>query len=199
MTVALAPGFADPVLSPQSVFRALMEAAAQPASVVPLPGSIVPPAPLSRGAALVALTLFDQDTPIWLDADLAKAPDVAAWLRFHTGAPCIAEPCSAAFAIVSDCVNAPPFESFAIGTAEYPDRSTTLILQVEEFGSDAPFSFTGPGIRDQATLRATPLPTDFGRRMVANRMLFPQGIDLLLVTETAVVALPRSVTIADRG
>ena len=39
------------------------------------------------------------------------------------------------------------------------------------------------------------LPPDFAERMIANRSLFPQGIDLLLVCGAQFVALPRTVHI----
>ena len=92
------------------------------------------PHPLTGEAAAIALALFDHDTPVWLDAALAAAPDVAAWLRFRTGAPIVTEPDAAAFALVCDPRGLPPFEEFNLGTAEYPDRSTTIILQVAGFG-----------------------------------------------------------------
>ena len=45
------------------------------------------PAAMMRGTAAIALTLFDHDTPIWLDGRMSATPDVAKWLKFHTSAP----------------------------------------------------------------------------------------------------------------
>ena len=39
-----------------------------------------------------------------------------------------------------------PFDRFALGTSEYPDRSTTLVLQVDRFGGGEGLSLAGPGI-----------------------------------------------------
>ncbi len=96
MAVALA--FADPVRDAQGTFRAVMNAMARPGSIQPVAGLAGAPAPLSPTAAAIAVALADYETPLWLDPALAAAPDVGAWLTFHTGARIIAEPARAAFA-----------------------------------------------------------------------------------------------------
>jgi alpha-D-ribose 1-methylphosphonate 5-triphosphate synthase subunit PhnH len=192
--VTISPGFADPVLSAQSSFRAIMEAMARPGTIGALTEPVSAPLPFSRAAAIVALTLCDQDTPLWLDARLAS-PDIAYWLRFHTGAPIVGEPQRAAFAFLAEPQNAPGFDAFALGTAEYPDRSATVVLQVESLEDGPAVTLRGPGIKGQSTVRALSLPPDFTSRLAANRALFPMGVDLLLVTDNAIVALPRSVQV----
>ncbi len=77
---SLGGGFSDPVFQSQAAFRAIMDAMARPGSVQPLDdANLVPPASLSRGVALVTLTVCDHDTPVWLGPALADAPGVAAW------------------------------------------------------------------------------------------------------------------------
>src|ERR1043166_6266821 len=128
---AVAAGFAEPVLAAQATFRTVMDAMARPGSVRGLAG-IAAPAPLSPSAATIALTLLDYETPFWLDARLAAAPEVARFISFHTGAQLTADPAAAGFAFVAAPAAMPPFASFAQGSAEYPDRSTTLVLQVTQ-------------------------------------------------------------------
>ncbi len=60
----LAPAFAEPGLESQSAFRAVMTAMSRPGLVQELRHDLSPPAPLSAGAATVALTLFDYETPV---------------------------------------------------------------------------------------------------------------------------------------
>ena len=84
---ALAPAFADPVDNAQAVFRAVMDAMARPGTAQTLAPALAPPAPLSRSAGAIALTLLDYESPFWLDETLSRQRDVAQWLRFHTGAP----------------------------------------------------------------------------------------------------------------
>ena len=130
-------GFADPVFDAQSVFRAVMDAMARPGDIRRVGALAAPPAPLSAMAAAVALTLCDHDTPLWLDPALAGSSAVRSWLAFHTGAPLIEERGEAAFALVADPTGLGSLAEFAQGSQEYPDRSTTLILQVDALTGDA--------------------------------------------------------------
>ncbi len=116
-------------------------------------------------------------------------------MSFHTGAPSTMRPEAAPFAVVTDPGSLPPFEAFAQGSQEYPDRSTTIILQVEDFSGGAALRLQGPGIEGAAETRPRPLPTDFVLRMQRNRSLFPRGIDLVLVSPSALLALPRSIRV----
>ena len=132
VVTGLLPGFADPVLDAQRVFRGVMEALARPGSLKPHADLPEVPAPLTPELAAIALALADADAPLWLDAPLAGAPAVAEFLRFHTGAPIVKDPAEAAFALVADPARCPPHESFAQGTPDYPDASTTLVLALTE-------------------------------------------------------------------
>jgi alpha-D-ribose 1-methylphosphonate 5-triphosphate synthase subunit PhnH len=192
----LAPAFDDPALASQAVFRTVMEALARPGLKRPLSCRLAVPLPLSATAASVALTLLDYETPFWLDPGLAAASEVAAWFRFHTGAPQTADSTRAAFAFVSDPAAMPAFDAFSPGSLEYPDRSTTLVVQVASFDHGEALMLSGPGIAGTRRLSAAPLPADFRTRLIANRAMFPRGVDLILVTQDAVAALPRSIRVA---
>jgi alpha-D-ribose 1-methylphosphonate 5-triphosphate synthase subunit PhnH len=191
----LAPAFADPSRATQAVFRAVMEAMARPGRVHALASGLSAPAPLNPAAAALALTLLDYETPVWLDPPLAAAREVGEWLKFHTGAQLTADGRGAAFAFASDPVRVPAFDSFSLGSFEYPDRSTTLVLQVDGFGRGDRLELFGPGIDGVQSLSAAPLPENFRARLIANRALFPRGIDLILASRDAVAALPRSVRV----
>jgi alpha-D-ribose 1-methylphosphonate 5-triphosphate synthase subunit PhnH len=188
-----AAGFADPVVAAQSTFRAVLDATARPGTVWPIETELAPPVPLSRGAAAITLTLCDQDTPIWLDARLRATEAVAQWLRFHCGARIVDDPAAASFAFAGDGTALPDFTHFNLGSVDYPDRSTTIVILVESLQSGPPLLLAGPGIRGRQMLRAAPLPHDIAERLTNNRALFPRGVDLLLVSADAVAALPRSV------
>lgn len=187
----LSAGFSDKVLSAQSTFRSVMEAMARPGSVqrVAAEAGVVPG--LMPAAAAVALSLFDHDTPVWLDPRLAST-GVAEWLKFHTGAPVTAESAEASFALVSDAASLPALDRFALGSSEYPDRSTTVILQVESLSEGRVYELRGPGIDGVTALKATIAPDGLFERLAANAGLFPRGIDVVLVHGDAVVAIPRT-------
>jgi alpha-D-ribose 1-methylphosphonate 5-triphosphate synthase subunit PhnH len=196
-SLAIEGGFADPVLGAQGVFRSLMDSFARPGTIQSLGNDVAPPEPLTAGLALVALTLCDHDTSLWLDADLAESAAVTAWLRFHTGTVLVSDPADAEFALVSRAELLPALADFPLGSDEYPDRSTTIVLAVESLSEGVPLTLRGPGIKDTATLSATGLPDDFIAQWSANREEFPRGVDLLLVCGDAVVGLPRTTRISE--
>jgi alpha-D-ribose 1-methylphosphonate 5-triphosphate synthase subunit PhnH len=199
MVTELPPGFADKVLSAQTTFRSVMDAMARPGSVQRIAAVAGSPAPMMRGAAAIALTLFDHDTPLWLDAQMSETPDIAKWLRFHTGAPVVTESSICSFALIGDARVLPALDRFAFGSNEYPDRSTTLILQIESLAQGRVFELRGPGIDGTATLRAAVEPADLFGRLAINVELFPRGIDVVLVADDAIVAIPRTTRVTVKG
>lgn len=197
---AFGGGFVDPVYQSQAVFRAVMDAMARPGSVHAIAReTLLPPAPLSPCAAAVALTLCDHDTPVWLDPPLAKAPGLAEWLTFHTGAPVTGDSRRAAFAFIRHGETLPEFGKFAAGTGEYPDRSITLIVQLDSLAGGDAMRLSGPGVLGSRLFAPHPLPNDFVTRWSANNALFPRGVDLVLCSADAVAALPRSTRITKQA
>jgi alpha-D-ribose 1-methylphosphonate 5-triphosphate synthase subunit PhnH len=189
---ALAHGFADPVLDSQRIFRALMNALARPGTIQAIDTTLEPPAPLTPELAAIALALADHEAPLWLDEGLMQGAGVAQYLRFHTGAAIMTDPAEAAFALVADPAHCPPFESFALGSAEYPDRSTTIVFAVSALAVQGGFRLKGPGIAETTRLAVSPLPADMPERLKANRRLFPRGVDCLFAAPGQVAGLPRS-------
>jgi alpha-D-ribose 1-methylphosphonate 5-triphosphate synthase subunit PhnH len=199
-TIAELPaGFADKVLSAQSTFRSVMEAMARPGSVQLVTASVGTPLPMMRGTAAIALTLFDHDTPIWLDTGMSATIDVARWLKFHSGAPMVTDTSISAFALISEPGALPDLSRFALGSNEYPDRSTTLIVQVASLTQGPAYELRGPGIDGLAVLNATFEPKDLFDRLAINGALFPRGIDVVLVADDAIVAIPRTTRLVAHG
>ena len=79
-----------------------------------------------------------------------------------------------------------PLESYPSGTAEYPDRSATLIVESPELVPRG-VTLRGPGIRAQAHLS---LPETQAFRRNAAR--FPLGLDFLFTSGDRVAGLPRT-------
>jgi len=194
---AIEGGFADLVLEGQKVFRATMDALANPGTLRPLGALAQPPAPLTPELAALALTVLDHDSPVWLDLVLGAAPVVADWLRFHTGAPIVADPAEAMFALVADAATTPPLETFAMGTDEYPDRSTTLIIAVDSLEGGTPLTLRGPGIETTATFSPNVELPRLPEQWADNRAKFPRGVDLIFVANGQVAGLPRTTRIGE--
>jgi alpha-D-ribose 1-methylphosphonate 5-triphosphate synthase subunit PhnH len=198
-TIAEMPaGFVDRVVSAQNTFRSVMEAMARPGSVQRITASSGTRAGVMQGAAAIALTLFDHDTPIWLDPSLATS-EVSKWLKFHTSAPVISDPSICSFALIGDAKALPALSRFSFGSSEYPDRSTTLILQVESLSEGPAFELQGPGIDGIARLQAKIQPQDLFERLAVNATLFPRGIDVVLVHNDSIVAISRTTRLVAQG
>jgi alpha-D-ribose 1-methylphosphonate 5-triphosphate synthase subunit PhnH len=195
----LPAGFADKVLSAQSTFRSVMDAMARPGSVQRITAIAGTPDPMMPGTAAIALTLFDHDTPLWLDSGMSATSHVAKWLKFHTSAPVVSDASVSAFALIANAAALPALDSFAFGTPEYPDRSTTLILQVDSLTDGPALELRGPGINGTATLRVTIQPSDLFDRLAINAILFPRGIDVVLVADDAIAAIPRTTRLVGKG
>lgn len=194
MSVALEQGFADLARDSQRVFRAAMNAMARPGSIVAIDAALAAPDPLAPGAAALALSLCDFETPVWLDPALSNDA-TRDYLRFHTGATIVAAPAKAAFAFFVGLLGDFDLAAFSLGSLEYPDRSATLIVQVRSLAAGRGWRLTGPGIEGEAFLEADPLPKDFVERRHALRPLFPRGLDFIFVAQTHIAALPRTVLI----
>ena len=186
----LLPGLGDPVLDSQRVFRAALEAFSQPGRWVALPLTLDAPAPLAPATAAFLLTMSDYETPVWLQqADEA----VAEYLRFHCGAPIAPAPGDARFAVVTNPRSMPSLHAFQIGEPEYPERSTTIIVQVPRGLAEHAARLTGPGIREAVALDVVGLRSDFWREWQRNDALFPCGVDVMFTCGDALCALPRTV------
>lgn len=178
-------GFTDAPRAASHAFRSLMRTMARPGTIETVAGA-TPPAPLSPAAGTFLLTMADGDTPIFL-AGACDTPEIRGWIAFHTGARC--GPAQVAGFALGRWDDLLPLTQFAIGTPEYPDRSTTLIVECEQLDPSGS-RLTGPGIREQAAL-PLPDPEAFAR----NHALFPLGLDFYFTCGNRIAALPRSTRI----
>jgi alpha-D-ribose 1-methylphosphonate 5-triphosphate synthase subunit PhnH len=197
MDISLDGGFSDPVLQAQGSFRAIMDALANPGTPRQL---VTPPSlhsSLPPGLASILLTLADHDTSLWLDDTLRADAGVLDFVNFHTGAGVVQEPGRAVFAFATGAAHLPRLDQFNLGTQEYPDRSTTIVLAIPALTGGERLITRGPGIKGHGHISPIGLPPDFVAQWSANRDLFPRGIDLLLVADGEVMGLPRSTRIEE--
>jgi alpha-D-ribose 1-methylphosphonate 5-triphosphate synthase subunit PhnH len=188
-------GFASPVFDSQAIFTAVMRALSRPGTAVELGARVKAPNALAPAAASVLAALADYDTPVWLDEGLRRQADVVQWIGFQTGAIQVKAPAQSRFAVCSPGADLPNLSDFALGTADYPDRSTTLIMVLDSLTAGAPLTLSGPGIETTATIRPKGLTASFFADWAINNALFPRGIDVLLVAGSAALGLPRTTRI----
>ncbi|WP_338144755.1 phosphonate C-P lyase system protein PhnH [Fertoeibacter niger] len=180
---ALTGGFADAPVESARAFRAVMQALARPGRIETVTGA-APPAPMSVAAGVLLLVLADGTTPVHL-APSHDLPGLRDWLTFHCGCPLVA-PEQAVFA-VGTWPALQPITRFPVGTPEYPDRSTTLIVERPDLMLGTPALLTGPGIRGEAGLHLPDLAA-----LSANHAQFPLGCDLFFTAGDRLAGLPRS-------
>lgn len=188
----LPAGFAAPVPDAQTSFRALMQALAFPGRVAHMAALQETPAGWPPALAAAALTLFDAETPVWLDPE-ARAPDAEAFIRFHAGAPIVDRAGAAQFAVVLDPATA-PYDDFAIGVDQYPDRSATALIALPALAGGGPMRLAGPGIETTRDIAPAGDLALFWRIWARNRALYPLGIDAFFCAGDAVLGLPRGVS-----
>jgi alpha-D-ribose 1-methylphosphonate 5-triphosphate synthase subunit PhnH len=188
-------GFADPVHESQRTFRGVLDAMAHPGRIVTIDTALVPPAPLHASTAALALTLLDFETALWVD--IMVSSEARDWLRFHAGVAIVNDPAQASFAIVADARQLPSLDAFSLGTDERPERSTTVVVQVDGLEPRDGHRLTGPGIADEAWLTVRGVPQTFWRALRDNHGRFPRGVDVLLTAGDRLAALPRTTLVED--
>ncbi|HEX9463780.1 MAG TPA: phosphonate C-P lyase system protein PhnH [Alphaproteobacteria bacterium] len=190
----IGPGFAEPVADAQNVFRLVLDAMAHPGRIVELPAAVLPAneSGLPDAAAAVALTLLDFETPAWLDRGFARAAD---YLRFHCGAPIVFDSKASRFGFAEELPALPALQDFDLGSIDFPDRSTTLVLAVPMLEGRAGLTLRGPGIKDRAGLQVGGLTAAFWKERADLAALFPLGVDLVLACGRRLAAIPRTTTV----
>ncbi len=192
---AMKPGFDNPVMQSQAAFRTIMSALAEPGRWLPLADALTPPQGLPVPVALALLTLADFDTPVWLPEPLRDGA-AGAWLRFHCGCPLVSDPTSANFAVIDPSDPAAPrIGDFSAGDDRFPDRSATLLVLCGSGHTGSPVDLSGPGIATAVRVAPGNLTQRFWLDAIANAKLYPLGVDLLLVSGTQIMGLPRSTRI----
>ena len=194
---AFRPAFADPVHDAQAVFRALLAAMAEPGTVHHVAPDLAPPAPLSPGAAGVALALLDLETQLWFDGADGAGAAALGFLQFHTGVRRADAPARADFALVTDGLRLPPLDVFRQGTDEEPELGATLIIQVSAIAAEAGWRLSGPGIAGERNLRIGGLRPGLAADLAANIGRFPRGVDLVFAAGRTICALPRTTKISE--
>lgn len=189
------PTFAPTTLASQSVFRIVLDKMARPGTVgaLPEPAQSVP-VPLDSATAAIVTCLFDHDTQIWLGDGIACI-DVYDYLKLHCSCPVIKSGLTADFAVLNAADGVPGLAQFNLGTDAYPDRSTTLIIQVPEIDAGASVSLTGPGIETGVSLKVAGIPDYFWQERRDQQEIFPRGVDLIFTCGNRLIALPRSTEI----
>lgn len=190
----LVPAFADQVTDSQQVFRVLLKALSEPGIRHRIKHTAALE-DLCQAGYGIALTLLDSSTSVWLSPRLSSA-HIRQNLAFHTGCHFVEEPEKAMFAFLCE-------EEIAVisrlnpGTDRDPEFSCTAIVQKVSLQSSVEQIWSGPGILNQRKL-SFEMPSEFWH-MRAQKMRFPQGIDVFFVARDEVLGLPRTTQVQEKS
>ncbi|EAW34167.1 phosphonate C-P lyase system protein PhnH [Lyngbya sp. PCC 8106] len=193
MEITQLPGFQDDVHDAQITFRTLLNALSYPGTSQEICIQLTPPPGLTLACAAACLSLLDLDTTIWLSSEFE--PDVKAWLKFHTGCHFTTHPQAANFAIIQNLSDRLSLGNFNWGTAEKPELSTTLLIQIESLATCEPIRLNGPGISEEQVIKL-PLDSSFREEWKKNHQSYPLGIDVFLFGENTIIGLPRTTNLS---
>ncbi|MBD1559238.1 phosphonate C-P lyase system protein PhnH [Vibrio sp. S9_S30] len=192
------PGFNDPIHDAQNVFRFILNAMSMPSSLQSMPSE------LSFGQANAAtsqilLTLTDSTTPLWLSDSFQADSELTQNLRFHANTPLTTHPDNASFALINSEQDT-DVSQFCWGSEEYPDTSTTVIVQVSSLSSGVGLELSGPGIDGRASIKVEGIHQSLLNQIMAISESQPLGVDVLLTCKNQFMALPRTtrITLANR-
>jgi len=185
------PGLADPVGQSQEIFRTVLAALAEPGRILDLASAPEAPLGIDVAALAVLLTLADGDTPVWIGGMTDNA--LAAYLRFHTGAPIVSEARAAQFAVIAEAAQYRPLSGFDPGVEDFPDRAATVIIGAKALAEGGDIALRGPGIPDRRQVTIAGLPARFAADWAENRAEFPCGVDVLFTCGRRILGLPRSI------
>lgn len=180
-------------------FRLILDAMAKPGTPMSFVETTDAPDPLWSGTDQVIKTLCDFQSPLWFSGLLSK-DDIVRHVKFHTGAPITRSSLEAAFAVMAASEVPLPLSSFNLGSHEYPDCSTTLLIQVSEF-NNTDVELSGPGLKAPIGFGVTELGKIFWTEMISNHQLYPLGVDVIFISRIAIACCPRSthITLKESG
>ena len=199
-------GFSDISLGSQSVFRSALEALSYPGRPVPLDITFEAPKAAHASSSGLLLALLEPGARLWLSPSLVNT-DAATWIVFHTDCKITPHQHEADFAWIKHWDELPTLESFALGTDEYPDQSTTCVIDIAapitKTDVSPALTLTGPGIAHTSSieqLAATPAQlSSFAEQWANNHTSFSRGVDIFFATHKGLIGLPRTTRIQISG
>lgn len=186
----------DKAFDTQRAFRGVLEAMSRPGTIVSVGKQDKEPVTLESATIAVALCLFDHDTQIWMGDGIAEI-EVFDFLKFNCGCPVTTSGMVADFAIACAKSGLPDVTQFKQGSDDFPDRSTTLIVQAPDLKTGPAITLTGPGIEHESVLTIAAISDYFWQQRREQKGIFPCGVDIVFTSGDLLVALPRSTRLGD--
>ena len=137
-------GFKDKTFESQEAFRLILQATSNPGKKIQFTNDYHSLENLNASSINIIFTLLDLDTNVFIQS--AQESNISNFIKLHTGAPITKNKVESDFAVVTD--GDLDFDSFHVGLDQYPDKATTLIIQIHSMSQGEDFVLSGPGIKN---------------------------------------------------
>lgn len=182
-------GFAHPVFGTQLCFRKIVKAMSEPGSLVTVP-NVSNLESLSSATVATLLTLTSHATPLFIDPQMSN-PQLLRTLSLHTNVPIITTLENADFALLSGNPSSYDLMALSCGSEIEPEKSATVILEVEGMHDGTCLKLTGPGIKTHRIISPR-LPSSVRDYLCNRPHAFPTGLDFLFTSGKKLFGIPRS-------
>lgn len=182
-------GFDDRVPASQHTFRVILDAMEHPGQLFTIRENPYAPDVFNSATAAACLTLLDSEKALWTDIDW-ESPAIS-WLQFGCGSCIVTEPSMANFSIITKPATMPSLNYFRIDRYEYPEKATTMVVQVNDI-LPAPDNNFSTIIRDKTVrLEFKGVTESFWYQWQQLSQLYPSGIDIFFTCDDVLTALPK--------
>ncbi|MEQ6970455.1 phosphonate C-P lyase system protein PhnH [Pectobacterium polaris] len=182
-------GFAHPVFGTQLCFRKIVKAMSEPGSLVTVP-NVSGLESMSSATAATLLTLTSHTTPLFIDPKIGN-PLLLRTLCLHTNVPIATTLDGADFVLLSGNRFSYDLMALSCGSEVEPEKSTTVIVEVEGMHDGPCLKLTGPGIKTHRIISPR-LPVSVRDYLCNRPHAFPTGLDFLFTSGKKLFAIPRS-------
>ena len=186
----------DTVFDAQQHFRILLDSMSRPGKINKLPAiDILQPDGFQQPAALTGFALLNNDVTFYIAGN--NSNDIAEYLLINTGAR-RAEIAEADYIFIPRYYYEDELHEARIGTAIYPENSSTIIAESElisEHAHDGSIELVlkGPGVDWEAKIYVSGISEELLEFLKTKNDEYPLGIDMIITDKmNNVMCLPRS-------
>ena len=183
-------GFDDPALESPNTFRSILAAMENPGQLSTICENPNAPAAFNSASAATCLALLDHETPVWTDVDWQNP--VVNWLQFGCRCSVVTEPCMAQFVIITKPATMPSLDTFRIGRFEYPDKATTMVVQVDDILPVEEKEYFDSDVFSTTHLELKGISQNFMDQWRQISTRYPFGIDIFITCEDVLTVLPKT-------
>ena len=188
------PAF-DVIFESQRIFRALLDAMANPGRIITLPEISIKPPAANRYPLLLLMTLLDHEVSFCVMG--GAQTQVTEYLKTNTGSK-ESRLENSDFILVYGGSSHGLIQGARVGTLKYPDESATVIYDIDSIGDDGEdilLELSGPGIADKRKVGASGIEKNEIGDVLAMQD-YPLGLDLIFSDKAGrIVCIPRSTTV----